>query len=42
MAQMATFVAAGGAPNLPTVAAWALALVLVGGVGLLRFSREDL
>jgi ABC-type transport system involved in multi-copper enzyme maturation permease subunit len=42
MAQMATFVAAGGAPNLPTIAAWAMALVIIGGAGLLQFSREDL
>jgi len=42
MAQMATYVATGGAPNLPTIAVWALALVVAGTAGLLHFSREDL
>jgi ABC-type transport system involved in multi-copper enzyme maturation permease subunit len=42
MAQMATLVAAGNAPNPPTIASWAVTLVVVGFGGLLVFSREDL
>lgn len=42
MAQMATMVAAGDAPYLPTITSWAATLVVVGIGGLLVFSREDL
>jgi ABC-type transport system involved in multi-copper enzyme maturation permease subunit len=42
MAQMATAVAAGDAPNMPTVISWAATLVIVGTGGLLIFSREDM
>jgi ABC-type transport system involved in multi-copper enzyme maturation permease subunit len=42
MAQMATLVASGDAPYLPTVTSWAAALMVVGIGGLFIFSREDL
>jgi ABC-type transport system involved in multi-copper enzyme maturation permease subunit len=42
MAHMATVVASGEAPNLPTITSWAVALVVVGGAGLLIFRGEDL
>lgn len=42
MAQMATLVAAGEAPYVPTVTSWAVTLVVVGLGGLFVFSREDL
>ena len=42
MAHMATLVAAGDAPNLPTITSWAVALVVIGIAGLVVFRREDL
>jgi hypothetical protein len=39
---MAGAVASGSAPNVPTLASWAVALVAVGVGGLLVFDREDL
>jgi ABC-type transport system involved in multi-copper enzyme maturation permease subunit len=42
VAHMGTMVAAGEAPNLPTVAVWAATLAIVGAAGLYVFSREDM
>jgi ABC-2 type transport system permease protein len=42
MASVATMVAAGDAPNIPTITSWAATLILIGSAGLLIFSREDL
>jgi hypothetical protein len=42
MAPMAVAVAAGDAPNLPTIISWAATLVVVGIGGLVIFSREDM
>lgn len=42
MAHMATAIAAGEAPNIPTITSWAAMLAVVGIVGLFVFSREDL
>jgi ABC-type transport system involved in multi-copper enzyme maturation permease subunit len=41
MAQMATFIAAGGPPNPPTIAGWAVALLVAGIGGLVYFAREE-
>jgi ABC-2 type transport system permease protein len=42
IAAMAGMVAAGSAPNAPTVASWAVSIVVVGLAGLLVFAREDI
>ncbi|HEX6128685.1 MAG TPA: ABC transporter permease subunit [Candidatus Limnocylindria bacterium] len=42
MARLATAMAAGEPTNLPTVASWAAAMVVVAGAGLLVFKREEL
>jgi ABC-2 type transport system permease protein len=42
MAQMASSIAGGDAPNPPTIISWAVTLAVVGVAGLFVFSREDL
>jgi hypothetical protein len=39
---MAGMVATGSAPNVPTVASWAICIAAVGAAGLLVFDREDI